>query len=173
MPGAQSGLESHIERLSLQVNKETPASSNTKAHSRPVAESWEEELEGLSWDEDDENEELQCRGDQPNAPPPTPSSPTTRFSYKWDDATVIDHKVGRKRGEDHSKMSARPEKQTAVAGRMIASALGVRAPKKTEEQRAYEKAVKEKEIKRRNQQREDQSKAKEDAERARTAVWED
>ncbi|KAI9706607.1 MAG: hypothetical protein M1836_003616 [Candelina mexicana] len=168
-----AGLESHIEHLSLQVKKETLASLNTKAHSLPVAESWEEELEGLSWDEDDENEELQCQGDQSNAPPLTPSSPTTRFSYKWDDSTVVDHKVGRKLREEHSQMSARPEKQTAVAGRMIAGALGVRAPKKTEEQRAYEKAVKEKEIKRRNQQREDQSKAKKDAERARTAVWED
>ena len=56
---------------------------------------------------------------------------------------------------------------------MIAGALGVRAPKKTEEQRAYEKAVKEKEIKRRDQEKEAVVRAKEQAEKAKAAIWED
>ena len=56
---------------------------------------------------------------------------------------------------------------------MIAGALGVKAPKKTEEQRAYERAVKEKEIKRRNQEKEAAARAKEEAEKAKAAIWND
>lgn len=74
------------------------------------------------------------------------------------------------RGE---RPSCRPEKTDAVAKRMIAGALGVKAPKKTEEQKAYDKAIKEKEIKRRNQEKEAAARAKEDAERAKAAVWDD
>ena len=55
---------------------------------------------------------------------------------------------------------------------MIAGALGVRAPKKTEEARAYEKAMKEKELKRREQEREAVKKEEEEKRRAREAVWE-
>lgn len=69
--------------------------------------------------------------------------------------------------------SRRPEKQTAVAGRMIAGALGMRAPKRTEEQRAYDRAVKEQEVKRKDREKEEAAKACEDEERAKTAVWDD
>jgi len=65
----------------------------------------------------------------------------------------------------------RPEKQTAVAGRMIAGALGVRAPKKTEEQRQYEKAIKEKELKRRETERETKRREEASAEKAKAAIW--
>lgn len=56
---------------------------------------------------------------------------------------------------------------------MIAGALGVKAPKKTDEQKAYEKAVKETEIKRRNQEKEAAARAKEQAEKAKVSIWED
>jgi hypothetical protein len=56
---------------------------------------------------------------------------------------------------------------------LIAGALGVKVPKRTEEQRAYDKALKEKEIKRRNAEKEDAARKKEEAERARAAVWSD
>ena len=71
------------------------------------------------------------------------------------------------------RSGARPEKTDAVAKRMIAGALGIKAPKKTEEQRAYERAIKEKEIKRRNAKKESEKRAKEDAERAKVAIWDD
>lgn len=71
------------------------------------------------------------------------------------------------------RAALRPEKTDAVAKRMIAGALGVKAPKKTEEQRAYDRAIKEKEIKRRNQEKEAAARAKEEAERAKAAVWDD
>ncbi len=67
--------------------------------------------------------------------------------------------------------SVRPDKTDAAAKRMIAGALGIKAPKKTEEQRAYDRALKEKEMKRRNQEKEAAAKAKEEAERAKAAVW--
>jgi hypothetical protein len=67
----------------------------------------------------------------------------------------------------------RPEKQTAVAGRLIAGALGIRAPKRTEEQRAYDRAIKEKELRRRNREREEEAKRKEEEERAKAAVWDE
>ena len=60
-----------------------------------------------------------------------------------------------------------------MAKRMIAGALGVRAPKRTEEQKAYDKAIKEKEIKRRNAEKEAAIRAKEEAERQKAAVWDD
>jgi len=56
---------------------------------------------------------------------------------------------------------------------LIAGALGVKAPKRTEEQRKYDRALKEKEMKRRNEEKEALSKAKEAAEKAKNAVWDD
>jgi hypothetical protein len=67
----------------------------------------------------------------------------------------------------------RGEKTDAVAKRMIAGALGVRAPKKSDEARAYERAVREKELKRREREREEVARQKEEVERARASVWED
>jgi hypothetical protein len=67
----------------------------------------------------------------------------------------------------------RPAKTDAVARRMIAGALGIRTPIKTDEQRIYDKAVKEKELKRRNAERETLIKAQEEAERQRAAIWSD
>ena len=54
---------------------------------------------------------------------------------------------------------------------MIAGALGIRAPKRTEEQSVYDRSVKEQEIKRRNREREEAAKAREEEERAKAAVW--
>jgi len=54
---------------------------------------------------------------------------------------------------------------------MIAAGLGVKVPKRTEEQRAYDRAVKEQEIKRRNHEKAVEEKQKEEAERAKRAIW--
>jgi len=67
----------------------------------------------------------------------------------------------------------RPDKTDAVARRLIAGALGVKAPKRTEEQKAYDKGLKEKEIKRRNAEKAEAVRKREEAERARAAVWSD
>ncbi len=60
-----------------------------------------------------------------------------------------------------------------MAKRLIAGALGIKAPKKTEEQRQYDRAVREKEMRRRNEEKERVNKGEEEKERAKAAVWED
>lgn len=72
-----------------------------------------------------------------------------------------------------SERGLRPDKTDAVAKRLIAGALGVKAPKRTEEQRAYDRALKEKEIKKRKEEREAGLRAQEEREKAKRTVWED
>lgn len=67
----------------------------------------------------------------------------------------------------------RQEKTDAVARRLIVGALGLKAPKKTEEQRAYDRAVREKEMRRRNREKEEEERRRVEAERAKASVWED
>lgn len=59
-----------------------------------------------------------------------------------------------------------------MAGRLIAGALGVRPPKKTEESIAYERAVREKERKKKEVAKEETGKAEKEKEEARRAIWE-
>ncbi|KAI0111961.1 hypothetical protein F4814DRAFT_375041 [Daldinia grandis] len=105
------------------------------------------------------------------APPPTPSSP----SYGSDTPPwqSVPGAVSGAAGESAGAEGKRPEKTDAVARRMIASALGVRAPRPTEEQRAYDRAVREKERKKREEEREVERRRQEEAERAKVAIWED
>ncbi|KAL4809563.1 hypothetical protein BDV18DRAFT_82091 [Aspergillus unguis] len=119
----------------------------------------------------------------PLDPPPTPISPQT--SQPWVAASSGGYgptsTTSRSRSTSASTSTGpnardpnrRPEKQTAVAGRLIAGALGIRAPKRTEEQRAYDRSVKEQEIKRRNREREEAARLREEDEKAKAAVWED
>ncbi|KAL4916218.1 hypothetical protein BDW62DRAFT_186663, partial [Aspergillus aurantiobrunneus] len=119
----------------------------------------------------------------PLDPPPTPISPQT--SQPWVAAAsggygpTSGSAASRSRSTSASTSATapardpgrRPEKQTAVAGRLIAGALGIRAPKRTEEQRAYDRAVKEREIRRRNKEKEDAARLKEQEEKAKAAIW--
>lgn len=65
----------------------------------------------------------------------------------------------------------RPEKSTAAAGRMIAGALGVKTPKMGEEQRQYERAVREKEKKKKERERAEREQREKEAEEAKRSVW--
>ena len=56
---------------------------------------------------------------------------------------------------------------------MIAGALGIKVPKMTDEQKAYEKAVKGQEKARRERQKEEERKKAEEAARAKAAIWDD
>ena len=144
--------------------------SKPKKQQRPVADSWEDEDSG---DDTDRPLTPQASTDMPSAPPPTPSSPTgpmgaqdtfiSPFGFHADGS--IDTKSGRP--------TPRPTKSDAAARRMIAGALGVRTPKKTDEQRDYEKAKKDSELKRRDQERAAAATGKQDAEKAKAAVWSD
>lgn len=144
--------------------------SKPKKASEPVADSWEDEADLSGSDREETNP---CDEDSPTVlsptlstegpldPPPTPISPQT--SNPWGGRSASPAAQG--------GPARRPEKQTAVAGRLIAGALGIRAPKRTEEQRAYDRSVKEQEIRRRNREREEQVKAKAEEEKLKASVW--
>jgi hypothetical protein len=155
-----------LPELSSNLNKLTinPTASRQQA---PVADSWEDEDS-----EEDDDTETPVSHQHPSAPPPTPISPShassadtfvSPFGYRPDAGSDV-------RSE---RMGARSDKTDAVAKRLIAGALGVRAPKKTEEQKAYDAALREKELKRRREEKEAQAKAVEEAEKAKRAIWED
>ena len=131
--------------------------------------------------------------DYPSAPPPTPMSPTMARSRPADfgafDSSLSTSKSSQRRPPGASPPSdgmmssastskrstsdVRPEKTTASAARMIAGALGVRAPKRTEEQRQYDKAVREKEMKRKEREKEEKKREEAEREKAKAAMWDD
>lgn len=180
MSKAQDPLSTSPSSSSYKTGKEGGRNKKTKER-EIVADSWEDEISssGSSSETETENEEvtktsakpsvtsLAAKSEGPLAPPPTPASGNynnNNAPFTTNSPSSINH-----RGE----RTVRPEKQTAVASRMIAGALGLRAPKRTEEQRAYDRAVKEKEIKRRNREKEEAAKAREEEERAKAAVWDE
>ncbi|KAI9841754.1 MAG: hypothetical protein M1837_000415 [Sclerophora amabilis] len=177
MPGAGKNVQASLENLSLSSSdQKTPVSPPTPEIAKAtVAESWDDELSSGDETKTKTPHRRDISTEFPIAPPPTPISPTSstaRREYEdiggpWKASDTLDD--GSRRGLG----GARPEKTDAVAKRMIAAGLGVRAPKKTEEQREYEKAIKDKEMKKRAQEREAQRKAKEDTEKAKSAIWED
>ncbi|KAK4100855.1 hypothetical protein N658DRAFT_85200 [Parathielavia hyrcaniae] len=193
-PKGHDDLPSALGKLSINTTKlETAPPPRTKAQkkkSSPVADSWEDEAED---DEDDDAETTpvatSTRHAGTSAPPPTPLSPVehskrsfpnpapalsgTRFSIPpFDDAGDYPSPSSSSTAAGGGP-SKRPEKTDAVARRMIASALGMRAPKPTEEQRAYDKAVREKERKRREEEKERERKREEEIAKTRQAIWDD
>ncbi|EMD69558.1 hypothetical protein GGP41_001291 [Bipolaris sorokiniana] len=109
----------------------------------------------------------------PNPPPPTPASPT-QFEYPHGDNVGYDIGAeGPRSRNSPASLDKRPEKTTAVAGRMIAGALGVRAPRRTEEEREYDRVMREKERKRRVEEKEREKREAEAREARKKAVWDD
>lgn len=167
--------------LASSLSKLNIASSTSKKSKVVAPDSWEDEdLSG----EDTETEEpskhqrnlstisnvSSFSGDGPSAPPPTPASPSGRYPDDVFDHPYQSLQPSRERQQSgHRTPERRPEKTTSVAARMIAGSLGVRAPKRTEEQREFDRAVKEKEKKRRA---EEKDKAEQE-EKLKASVWED
>ena len=114
----------------------------------------------------------------PQPPPPTPASPTP-----FDFPSRTNSGASRSRGDSGigaaesapgaRNLDKRPEKTTAVAGRLIAGALGVRAPRRTEEEREFDRAMRDKERKRRAEEREREKREAEEREQRKKAIWED
>ncbi|KAF4972839.1 hypothetical protein FZEAL_9509 [Fusarium zealandicum] len=160
-----------INKLSINTTKEPtkPTKPTTKKKAKKaVADSWEDEdLSGSEPEDDsgsDKPEELTPSA-TPAPPPPTPMSPVGGASW-----TPPDGSPGPRGGADPNR---RPEKTDAVARRMIAAGLGLKAPKQTEEQRAYQRSVREQEKKRREQEKADEQRRREEAEKAKASVWDD
>ncbi|EED24141.1 conserved hypothetical protein [Talaromyces stipitatus ATCC 10500] len=180
-----------ISRLSLSATDATTTftkgskdKNNTKKKKAAVADSWEDDLsddEKASTTEIEKEDDTKAKfksplaatkSEGPLAPPSTPSTNLDGDDYglpQWGRVPPTTTSTSTSSTRDSAR--ARPEKQTAVASRMIAGALGIRAPKRTEEQRAYDRAMKEKEIKRRNKEKEEEAKARQEEERAKAAVW--
>lgn len=59
-----------------------------------------------------------------------------------------------------------------MAGRLIAGALGVKTPAKSEETRDYERVLKEKEQRRRREEKEAKRREEDEKEAAKKSVWE-
>lgn len=69
--------------------------------------------------------------------------------------------------------SRRPEKTTSTAARMIAAGIGQKAPRRTEEERKYDRAMKLQEKKKRDAAKDEEERRKRELEKARQSVWED
>jgi hypothetical protein len=163
-------MESKLGRLSIHQDNSKAKKVRPGNKSREiVAESWDDEAESSNSDTDVDHIAPSKKSPIPNAPPPTPASPSSAFP-SWDshDQMQSSTRVGHCDNEDRR----RPEKSTAVAGRLIAAGLGMRAPKKSEEQTAYDRAARENEMKRRNKEKQAKDKEREEIEKAQTGMWE-
>ena len=181
-------MESKLSNLRIDL----PPNSKSKAAKKKedVVDSWEED--DLS--EDTSNTQTPTEGPGPslkpvksldpalNPPPPTPIIPTNGAQFvDWSPAQVLGGGRPSTRPftppassppqSDSDRDRRRPEKTTATASRMIAAGLGMKAPKKTEEQRQYDRAVREQEIKRKNREKEDKEREKEADEKVKAAIW--
>jgi hypothetical protein len=164
----------------LKLSTTSPQKPAHKPKSKPVADSWD--LEGS----DTETEEPAVSSKtsphdsldplstvtsnelSPHPPPPTPASPTP-----FDFPDNSSYGAARGRGDSRNAPDKRPEKTTAVAGRLIAGALGVRAPKRTDEEREYDRAMRDKERKRRTEEKEREKRESEAADARKKAIWDD
>jgi hypothetical protein len=166
----------------LKLSTKSPQKPAHKPKSKPVADSWDEDVSGSDTETDepalatksspqdslDPISTVTSNEITPHPPPPTPASPTP-----FDFPDNVPYGAPRGRGESRGVLDKRPEKTTAVAGRLIAGALGVRAPKRTDEEREYDKAMREKERKRRTEERERERREQEETEARKKAVWDD
>ncbi|KAL6710081.1 hypothetical protein ACN47E_009872 [Coniothyrium glycines] len=180
----------------LELSPTAPQKPAQKPKSKPVADSWDDDdaspssASGSDTETDDAAAPVSAhtsaspRDDalepistvpshdaSPHPPPPTPASPTP-FDFLDAKYGALDGEA-RGRGAAGSVPDKRPEKTTAVAGRMIAGALGVRAPKRTDEEREFDRAVREKEKKRRAEEKERERKEAVEREARKKAVWDD
>ncbi|MCJ1354503.1 MAG: hypothetical protein MMC33_004492 [Icmadophila ericetorum] len=186
-------VESSLNSLSLHPSSSSKSKKKASFPRQPVADSWEDQADDLSSGSDTESESTHPYSkDMPSAPPPTPSSPfMTKGRRGWGEfenpyspfspsesasssspASLLSPGSPGFGASGRAGAEIRPEKTTAVAGRLIAGALGVRVPKKTEEMKEYEKAIREKEARRREKEREGKRKEEDAARKAREDIWE-
>ncbi|KAI4200523.1 MAG: hypothetical protein LQ346_002365 [Caloplaca aetnensis] len=172
---SEPGIEASVNCLAISSKARTRRKAGPIPE--PVPEAWEDDprLSSPASSTSDEAAQREEVSSIPDAPPPTPISPSGQSSAAWGkfppaysspcSPTFV--------GAEAQSPSSRPEKSTATAGRLIAGALGVKAPKKSEESRAYERAVREKESKRLAKQRDEQEMEEKKRQQAYKQVWEE
>lgn len=183
-PTAADDLTASVTKLSLKTAPINTTlrlkSEKTKKNAVPVADSWEDEADSDEGS-DTETEDTPLGNSQAgtNAPPPTPMSPVGQKPFSTSAlASPTTYGLPPFDGPGVASQSSaapakRPEKTDAVARRMIAAGLGLKVPRATEEQRAYDRAVREKERKRREEEKELAKKKEEEAAKAKQSVWDD
>lgn len=169
----QKDVSTSMSQLSL--DKSTAKTSKSKVK-EPVADSWEDEDLSSDSDEEAQIDSINEESQRSSSPPlPTPASPShgnkTGQDRPW--PTPGDPSATYTGMRSSTTEQRRPEKTDAVARRMIAGALGVKAPKLTDEQKAYDRTIREQEKKRKEEAREAERKREEDAEKAKAAIWDD
>jgi hypothetical protein len=173
-------MDRKMEDLHIDLPKSTFSQAGVgKSKSKAVvAESWEDEEDGAQTPTESMLKPVGSDGPGTHPPPPTPISATAGGLYDWSPASALGggrpQPLGSGRSTPHTDSDSdrrRPEKSTAAAGRMIAASLGVKAPKKTEEQRQYDRAMREQEAKRQNREKEARARDREEDEKAKAAVW--
>jgi len=168
-------IASSLGKLTIETsssNEKAPRAAKEKGAA--VADSWEDEdVSSGSEPEDDKTAgasgvDREARSGT-LAPPPTPMNATYNDAVMSMNSQSIPGSVA----PGAAREVKRPEKTDAVARRMIASALGVKVPRLTEDQKKYDQAVREKERRRRAEEKERLKKEEEEALKAKQAVWED
>lgn len=168
-PAEKDEVSPSLAQLSLDSRKETPQQKTPKKKAKKVvADSWEDEdlSESEPEPEQEEGKEEESAAQQPTNSKTAPSATDSPFDSSWSSPTDPSSSRTTEPGK-------RPEKTDAVARRMIAAGLGLRAPKQTDEQKAYQKSVREQEKRKREQEKELEQKRLEDAEKAKAAMWDD
>lgn len=172
-------IESKVTRLSLEIKNARTSKKSSDVSVKPteeLPESWEDEIINDASPVEAPGPSLKqiTSNDSPAPPPPTPISPhADPMAQRWESGPSADtgKPTPRYSASTRENGDRRPEKTTATANRMIAGALGIRAPKKTEEQKQYDKAAREAEIKRRNRDKEQREQEMLEEEKAKAAVW--
>jgi hypothetical protein len=184
-------IASTISKLAIGSGK-TQAKNTSKNSKEPVADSWEDEdvSDGEAEEQDEDKDTLDVDAGtstpsslaMPTVPPPTPASPLGYDSpHEW--ASLASESQSQSQNQSPVATSAsgsgsgtparRPEKTDAVARRMIAAGLGLKAPKQTDEQRAYQRSIREQEKKKREVEKAEEERKRELTEKAKSSVWDD
>jgi hypothetical protein len=167
-------LSSSITKLSINPGKSSSKPVPSKKKRDEVADSWDDEDVSDSSEPEDAVDEADGSGQVtpknsvPAPPPPTPMSPSHGPSGDWNSRTSPT--PGSPRGDGPSR---RPEKTDAVARRLIAAGLGLKAPKQTEDQKAYQSSLREQEKKRREREKEEEQRKVQETAKAKAAIWDD
>lgn len=192
-------IASTISKLTIGAGK----AASSKKPKEPVADSWEDEdasddeaetAAAEEEEEEDQDKDVDAEGMStpsslatPAVPPPTPASPLGYESpHEW--ASLASQSQSQSQSPMATTTSAsgtgsgsgsgtpparRPEKTDAVARRLIAAGLGIKAPRQTDEQRAYQRSVREQEKKKREEAKAEEERSRAETEKAKMAVWED
>jgi hypothetical protein len=178
-------LASSLDKLTISHGPQIPLKQK-----RPqLADTWEDEASSDTETESSLTSANPAKSSHnlPSPPPPTPSSPSMHTKSSAFDSQYQTLPPFGMNGSFDDKDSARsppprrsaggadrrPEKTTATASRMIASAIGQAPRKRTEEEKKYDQAMKVQEKKKRDAIKEAEERKKRDLEQARKAIWED